>query len=110
MSVYVIVQGRIENRGLLDRYVAKAGPAIKSHQGGTIAFDEAIPSQDRDRQHNQRDGTTSESGCESLDREEDEARHARQHGGHRAGVSDPRLKSRAAIRACSAGQGPASPR
>ena len=40
MSVYVIVQGRIENRGLLDQYVEKAGPAIKSHQGRTIAFDE----------------------------------------------------------------------
>ena len=40
MSVYVIVQGKVENRGLLDQYVAKAGPAIKSHQGRTIAFDE----------------------------------------------------------------------
>ena len=40
MSVYVIVQGKVENRGLLDQYVAKAGPSIKSHQGRTIAFDE----------------------------------------------------------------------
>ena len=40
MSVYVIVQGKIENRALLDQYVAKAGPAIKSHQGRTLAFDE----------------------------------------------------------------------
>jgi uncharacterized protein (DUF1330 family) len=40
MAVYVIVQGKVENRGLLDQYVAKAGPAIKSHQGRTIAFDE----------------------------------------------------------------------
>ena len=40
MSVYVIVQGKVENRGLLDQYVAKAGPAIKSHQGRTLAFDE----------------------------------------------------------------------
>jgi uncharacterized protein (DUF1330 family) len=40
MSVYVMVQGKVENRGLLDQYVAKAGPAIKSHQGRTIAFDE----------------------------------------------------------------------
>jgi uncharacterized protein (DUF1330 family) len=40
MSVYVIVQGKIENRGLLDQYLAKAGPSIKSHQGRTIAFDE----------------------------------------------------------------------
>src|SRR6516162_8004903 len=40
MSVYVIVQGKVENRGLLDQYVAKAGRAIESHQGRTIAFDE----------------------------------------------------------------------
>jgi uncharacterized protein (DUF1330 family) len=40
MSVYVIVQGKIENRGSLDEYVAKAGPTIRSHQGRTIAFDE----------------------------------------------------------------------
>ena len=40
MSVYVIVQGKVENRRLLDQYVAKAGPAIKSHQGRTLAFDE----------------------------------------------------------------------
>jgi uncharacterized protein (DUF1330 family) len=40
MSVYVIVQGKVEDRGLLDQYVAKAGPTIKSHQGRTIAFDE----------------------------------------------------------------------
>jgi len=40
MSVYVIVQGRVENQELLDQYVAKAGSTIKSHQGRTIAFDE----------------------------------------------------------------------
>ena len=40
MSVYVIVQGKVENRGLLDQYVAKAGPAIESHHGRTLAFDE----------------------------------------------------------------------
>ena len=40
MSVYVIVQGKVENRGLLDQYVPKAGSTIKSHQGRTIAFDE----------------------------------------------------------------------
>jgi uncharacterized protein (DUF1330 family) len=40
MSVYVIVQGEVENQGLLDQYVAKAGPTIKSHQGRTIAFDD----------------------------------------------------------------------
>ena len=40
MSVYVIVQSKVANRGLLDQYMAKAGPTIKSHQGRTIAFDE----------------------------------------------------------------------
>jgi uncharacterized protein (DUF1330 family) len=40
MSVYVIVQGRVENQGLLDQYLAKAGSTIKSHQGRTIAFDD----------------------------------------------------------------------
>ncbi len=41
MSVYVIVQGKIENRGLLDQYVEKAGATIRSHQGRVIAADEA---------------------------------------------------------------------
>jgi uncharacterized protein (DUF1330 family) len=40
MSVYVIAQGKIENRELLDQYGAKVGPTIKSHQGRIIAFDE----------------------------------------------------------------------
>jgi uncharacterized protein (DUF1330 family) len=40
MSVYVIVQGRVEKRELLAQYVAKAGPSIRAHQGRTIAFDE----------------------------------------------------------------------
>ena len=40
MAVYVIVQGKVENQELLDQYVAKAGPAIKSHQGRTLTFDE----------------------------------------------------------------------
>jgi len=40
MSVYVIVQGKIENQGLLDQYIAKAGRTIKAHQGRVIAFDE----------------------------------------------------------------------
>lgn len=40
MSVYVIVQGKVENPELLQQYVAKAGPTIRSHQGRTIAFDE----------------------------------------------------------------------
>ena len=40
MSVYVVAQGKIENRGLLDQYGAKVGPTIKSHQGRVIACDE----------------------------------------------------------------------
>jgi uncharacterized protein (DUF1330 family) len=40
MPVYVIVQGKVENRALLDEYVAKAGPSIRAHLGRTIAFDE----------------------------------------------------------------------
>lgn len=40
MSVYVIVQGKVENRGLLDQYTAKAVRTIKAHQGRVIAFDE----------------------------------------------------------------------
>jgi len=41
VSVYVIVQGKVENRQLLDQYGAKAGGTITSHQGRVIAFDEA---------------------------------------------------------------------
>ena len=40
MSVYVIVQGKIEDRGMLDQYVAKVMPTIGSHQGRVVAFDE----------------------------------------------------------------------
>jgi uncharacterized protein (DUF1330 family) len=40
MSVYVIAQAKIENRGLLDEYVAKVIPTIVSHQGRVVAFDE----------------------------------------------------------------------
>ncbi len=40
MPVYVIVQGKIENRALLDQYVAKVIPTIDSHQGKVVAFDE----------------------------------------------------------------------
>ena len=40
MSVYVIAQGKIENREMLDQYVAKVMPTIASHQGRIIAFDE----------------------------------------------------------------------
>jgi uncharacterized protein (DUF1330 family) len=40
MSVYVIVQSKIENRELLDQYGARVSPTIKSHQGRVVAFDE----------------------------------------------------------------------
>jgi uncharacterized protein (DUF1330 family) len=40
MSVYVIAQGKIENRELLDQYMTKVVPTIESHQGRVLAFDE----------------------------------------------------------------------
>jgi uncharacterized protein (DUF1330 family) len=40
MSVYVVAQGKIENRELLDQYEAKVGSTIKSHQGRVVVFDE----------------------------------------------------------------------
>jgi uncharacterized protein (DUF1330 family) len=40
MSVYVIVQGKVENRGLLDQYTEKAGPTIAPYKGRVLAFDE----------------------------------------------------------------------
>jgi uncharacterized protein (DUF1330 family) len=40
MSVYVIAQGKIENRELLDQYVAKVMRTIEFHQGRVLAFDE----------------------------------------------------------------------
>ena len=40
MPVYVVAQGRIENRKLLDEYVAKALPTISAHGGRVVAFDE----------------------------------------------------------------------
>lgn len=40
MAVYVVAQGRIENREVLDRYVAKALPTIQSSGGRVLAFDE----------------------------------------------------------------------
>ncbi len=41
MPVYVVGQGRIENRKLLDEYVAKVVPTISSHGGRIVAFDES---------------------------------------------------------------------
>jgi uncharacterized protein (DUF1330 family) len=40
MSVYVIAQGKIEDRGMLDQYGEQVVPTIKSHQGRIVAFDE----------------------------------------------------------------------
>ena len=40
MPVYVVAQGRIENRELLDQYVAQALPTISAHGGRVVAFDE----------------------------------------------------------------------
>ena len=40
MPVYVVAQGRIENRAVLDEYVGKALPTIQAHGGVVVAFDE----------------------------------------------------------------------
>ena len=41
MSVYVIAQGRIENRKMLDEYVAKALPTIQKAGARVLGFDES---------------------------------------------------------------------
>jgi uncharacterized protein (DUF1330 family) len=41
MSVYVIAQGRIENRKMLDEYVAGVLPTIQAAGGRVLGFDEA---------------------------------------------------------------------
>lgn len=41
MPVYVVAQGRIENRGMLDEYVAKVIPTIRSGGGRIVAFEES---------------------------------------------------------------------
>ena len=41
MSVYVVAQGRIENREMLDEYVGKALPTIQKSGGRVLAFDES---------------------------------------------------------------------
>ena len=41
MPVYVIAQGRIENREMLDQYVAKVIPTIQSGGGRILGFDES---------------------------------------------------------------------
>jgi uncharacterized protein (DUF1330 family) len=41
MPVYVVAQGRIENRELLDEYVSKAIPSIQAGGGRILGFDES---------------------------------------------------------------------
>jgi uncharacterized protein (DUF1330 family) len=41
MPVYAIAQGRIEDRGMLDQYVAKVIPTIQSGGGRILGFDES---------------------------------------------------------------------
>jgi uncharacterized protein (DUF1330 family) len=40
MSVYAIAQGRIENREMLDQYIAKVIPTIQAGGGKILGFDE----------------------------------------------------------------------
>ncbi len=41
MPVYVVAQGRIENREMLNEYVAKAIPTIQAAGGRVLGFDES---------------------------------------------------------------------
>jgi len=41
MAVYVVAQGRIEDRAMLDEYVAKVIPTIQSAGGRILGFDES---------------------------------------------------------------------
>jgi uncharacterized protein (DUF1330 family) len=41
MPVYAIAQGRIENREMLDQYIAKVIPTIQSGGGKILGFDES---------------------------------------------------------------------
>ena len=41
MAIYAIAQGRVENRDMLDQYVAKVMPTLEGHPGRIVAFDEA---------------------------------------------------------------------
>src|SRR5262245_66032690 len=41
MPVYVVAQGRVENREMLDEYVAKAIPTIRASGGKILGFDES---------------------------------------------------------------------
>ncbi len=41
MPVYIVAQGRIENRELLNQYVSKVIPSIQAGGGRILAFDES---------------------------------------------------------------------
>ena len=41
MPVYVVAQGRIENRGMLNEYVTKVIPMIQAGGGRILGFDES---------------------------------------------------------------------
>ena len=41
MPVYVVAQGRIENREMLNQYVAKVMPTIQAGGGRILGFDES---------------------------------------------------------------------
>lgn len=41
MAVYVVAQGRVENREMLDQYVAKAIATVRAGGGRIIGFDES---------------------------------------------------------------------
>ena len=41
MSVYVVAQGRVENREMLEQYVGKVIPSIQSGGGKILGFTEA---------------------------------------------------------------------
>ncbi len=41
MSVLAIAQGRVNDRALMDEYVALAIPTVEAHDGKVLAFDEA---------------------------------------------------------------------
>jgi uncharacterized protein (DUF1330 family) len=41
MPVYVVAQGRIENREMLTEYVGKALPTIQANGGRVLGFDES---------------------------------------------------------------------
>lgn len=41
MAVYVVAQGRVENREMLDQYVGKAIATVRASGGRIIGFDES---------------------------------------------------------------------